>query len=175
MKPLAPMIKYILLLSCIFIISCTSDNKQQKAEKLVKSYLDTSLKSPGSYEAVSFGNVDTVFKRYTDTKQGDSVMKALAVANGRVKKIKDTLMDLITVSEYEYKNGLKRQMAYEADTGNLAKILRQSELLLKGAIKGWNIEHTYRAENNGGKLVTYQEEFELDTNLTKIEKTEEVK
>ncbi|SDS33182.1 hypothetical protein SAMN05216490_0963 [Mucilaginibacter mallensis] len=161
------MIKNILLIaSCMLIISCAS--KQHKAEKLVKSYLATHLNDPASYDAVSFGDIDTVFKRYAETKQYDSIRSANIAAKQKVDKIRDTLMNLITTSKMAYMEALKRQMQYEADTGTLSKTIRSNELLFKGPIKGWSIAHSYHAKNAAGFIVLHNAQFRLDSDLTAV-------
>ncbi|WP_183577301.1 hypothetical protein HDF18_11525 [Mucilaginibacter sp. X5P1] len=161
------MIKNILLIaSCILMASCVS--KQHKAEKLVKNYLNTHLNDPASYDAVSFGDIDTVFKRYAETKQYDSLKAANITAKERVDKIKDTLMNLITTSKMAYMEALKRQMKYEADTGTLSKAIRSNELLFKGPVKGWVIAHSYHAKNASGAIVLHNAQFRLDSDLTAV-------
>jgi hypothetical protein len=161
------MVKNILLFAaCILIASCAS--KQNKAEDLVKDYLNNKLSDPKSYESVSFGDVDTVFKRYSETQQCDSLKSANIAAKQKVDKIKDTLMNLISASKINYMAALKRQLKYEADTSTLSKTIRSNELLFKGPIKGWSITHTYRAANDKGVLVLHNTQFSLDSGLTKV-------
>lgn len=168
------MIKNILLIVvCVLMVSCTS--KQHKAEHLVKDYVKTHLSDPGSYEAVSFGEVDTVFKRYSQTKQWDSLMTANAIAKKRLDKIKDTLNTLIITSKMAYMAALKRQMQYEADTSTLSKTIRSNELLFKGPLKGWSITHTYRAKNNKGAIILHNTQFRLDSDLTAVVNEQDLK
>lgn len=168
------MIKNLLLIStCLLMASCAS--KQQKAEKLVKSYLDSHLSDPASYDAVSFGDVDTVFKRFAETKQYDSLKTANIAAKQKVDKINDTLMNLITTSKMAYMEALKRQMKYEADTSALSKTIRSNELLFKGPIKGWVIAHSYHAKNASGSIVLRNTQFRLDSNLTAVVGAQDLK
>jgi len=168
------MIKNILLIAaCILMASCTS--KQHKAEYLVKDYVKTHLSDPGSYEVVSFGEVDTIFKRYSQTKQWDSLMTANKVAKQKVDRIKDTLNNLITSSKMQYMAALKRQMQYEADTSTLSKTIRSNELLFKGPMKGWNITHIYRAKNDKGAMILHNTQFRLDSDLTAVVNEQDLK
>ncbi len=161
------MIKNILLITvCLFAASCTS--KQQKAQKLVKNYLHGQLKYAASYEAVSFGGIDTLFKRYSETKQWDSLMAANAIAKQKLDRITDTLITLLGTSHEAYMDALKRQLQYEADTSNLSKTIRSNELFFHGAIKGWAISHVYRAKNDKGVMVWHSAQFLLDSSLTKV-------
>lgn len=161
------MIKNVLLIvSCTLIVSCAS--KQHKAEKLVKNYLDTHLSDPASYDAVNFGDIDTVFKRYAETKQYDSLRTANIAAKQKADKINDTLMNLITTSKVAYMEALKRQMKYEADTGSLSKAIRSNELLFKGPVKGWVIVHSYHTKNAAGSMVLRNTQFRLDSDLTAV-------
>ncbi len=168
------MIKNILLISaCLLTASCASN--QHKAEKLVKNYLDTHLSDPASYDAVSFGDVDTVFKRFAETKQYDSLKTANIAAKQKVDKIKDTLMNLIITSKVAYMEALKRQMKYEADTGSLSKAIRSNELLFKGPIKGWAIAHSYHTKNIAGAIVLHNTQFRLDSDLTAVVSVQDLK
>jgi len=168
------MIKNILLITaCVLVVSCTS--KQHKAQRLVKDYVKTHLTDPGSYESVSFSEVDTVFKRYSQTKQWDSLMTANAVAKQRLDKIKDTLNNLIITSKMAYMAALKRQLQYEADTSILSKTIRSNELLFKGPVKGWSIVHTYRAKNDKGAVILHNTQFRLDSDLTAVVNEQDLK
>jgi hypothetical protein len=57
--------KYIFITMLLILSACTF-TKQQKAEKLIKKYLDSSLNDPKSYESVSFSEPiklkDTIIK-----------------------------------------------------------------------------------------------------------------
>lgn len=51
----------LLLLSVAVLFGCTpSETNQQKAEKMVKVYLDSTLKDPQSYQPELFGKLDTL-------------------------------------------------------------------------------------------------------------------
>ena len=163
------MTKNVLLLAgCVLMASCSS--KQHKAESLVKDYLNTHLSNHNSYENARFGDIDTVFKRFAETKQGDSLIAANIAAKQKVDKIRDTIMSLITISKPDYMAALKRQLKYEADTSNFSKAIRSNELLFKGPIKGWQIIYSYSVKGN-----MHNTQFRLDSDLTKVIAMKEIR
>lgn len=58
--------KRIYILGLIFISACNIQlSKQQKAEKLVRLFLD-SINYPGNYEIVKFTQLDTIFSSFDE-------------------------------------------------------------------------------------------------------------
>jgi hypothetical protein len=158
---------------CLFIFSCTS--KQNKAENLVNEYLKTHLASGETYSSVSFSNIDTLLKRYTETPDGEKLLRSEAETTQKLKKMQDTLSRLISTSEMQYKDALKRQMQYETDTSNFAKTLRERELLFSGPVSGWDILHTYSIQSSRGISALHITRFRFDSALTKVVIADKVK
>lgn len=63
----------LLLLCCLYACSrkkpVTNANRQQQAEKLAKTYLDSALKGNGAYQIAGYGKVDTLFADGDTLKQ----------------------------------------------------------------------------------------------------------
>jgi len=133
--------KKLLLVSCCLIIlsACT---KQQKAEKLIKKYLDINLSNPDSYKAVST-KIDTFW----------------------VNKHMQLSMILLRneLSMDSLKSHFDGEASHKADYLAKISILKKDSAILKKGIDstpwtgkkfpiGWIITHTYRAQKGFGAV-----------------------
>jgi hypothetical protein len=80
--------KILLFVFAVLFIGCVS--KEQRAKKLIKEELRKTLHDFKSYEAVTFGTLDSVFTDFTDTPFGDSIFKEI---NSRAKLLKTQISE----------------------------------------------------------------------------------
>ena len=98
---------FILSIGVSIFVSCNRfGSKQQKAERLVKVYLDSTLNDSHSYESVSFSKVDTLWGGYTETAEGKSVLMNENLENEAIKQIQIQQEMLLDAKNWD-------QIAYE--------------------------------------------------------------
>jgi len=126
--------KRFLFIACLLILSSCQFTKQQKAEKLVKDYLKTHLNDPDSYENVSFGKLTINPYAYEDT----------IPAGIELKKKEDSLIrgnDSVAAKEIR------------------AHLDSIDFIYPNPIVKAYILDHTYRAKNGFGGVITYNQRF----------------
>ncbi len=169
--------KNILIAFVVFLSACTF-TKQQKAESIVKKYLDTTLNDPHSYESVSFDKLVTVHKIDT-TLDDDTVMMYKREYYALEKKAN------YIAKKYKRKDGYDPDFSinhpeYDSITTKSSPILekfsnRERDISEKKQTTpiSYHISHTYRAKNGFGALLLYTTTFEIDSLLSKVTYTSE--
>ena len=150
-------------------ISCTLTN-QQKAERLVKQYLEKSLNDPGSYESVSFGTVTAFYDDYKDTtaqgKQWEKEASKLYHLAEKYHLLGDSLHEY---GGFDDKRGDKYFSMGDDYFAKARKISEKIELKNSGKngdLLSYTITHTYRAKNAFGALTLETRDFHIDDKFT---------
>lgn len=157
--------KKLILIALLFSSACSA-NKEDKAKKLVKLYLDSSLNDPHSYEPIKFSKLDTLrspaeetieYKKFT--KQLDSIHILANNLNEQMDNAK-TIRQLNLISKQDKK--------YLKEQNELIDKRLVYALGYKGKPEGFSINHRYRAKNSFGALGIHSTNFKIDSNMTKI-------
>lgn len=146
-------------------------SKQQKAEALVKKYLDSSLNDPHSYESVKFGKLDTFNTRLQDNYNYKITIKLIAQIQDEFDewKLKNPDFDGISdLGDSRAKYLIKMNDFYSNQSIAEMKVRDSISMAFKPSFGGWAIDHTYRAKNGFGALGLQTDTFVLDSGLTKV-------
>ncbi len=157
----------ILFSPLIFITGCSNQTEltaEQKADTLIRHYLDSTLDDPRSYEAVKFEKMDTVMTDYRD----DPGYYELPVF-GSSQAITDMGNNF---QDYE----LKDSQGYYDHMDKLRQLAIDSLAMIhKPKVKWYRIVHTFRARNSYNALVLHTMEFNIDTGLNQVLRTKNLK
>lgn len=162
-----------LMLPLFLFCSCTYTN-QQKAEKAVKLYLDSSLNDPHSYESVKFTKIDTLKSGREEDPEYKHIQSRIDSIND-IKYRLDSLSDIdiitshITVPKLEQMFTDSRRCQHQVDS----LVDKQETFNYKGKPIGWFTFHAYRTKNGFGAFMGHRVRFELDSKLNKVTKAEE--
>jgi len=155
-------------------MSCSHfQSKQQVAESIVKKHLDSTLNDPSSYQSIKFEKLDTLRSTFLE----EPVYKELTRSYDSLKRLSDNLSDKITIT-YSivelHKIQKQNEDLYQKETAVLKK---ETDYMnsFKGKPVGWGILHTYRAKNGFGALTVGQTYFEIDSNITHVLASREIK
>lgn len=144
---------------CAFILS-SCQSKEDKAKELVKDDLYKSLHDFSSYEPVEWTELKPTYDASKESKER-----------------KDALIDLsMELSMHE--SGLLSSLREEKYKGEFEEKRQQAQKSLDSIhtlmpIKGYTINHTYRANTLGGNKKINTIRYDFDTDLTKVVKKEE--
>jgi hypothetical protein len=170
-----------LLLCCIGCIS-----QEQRAKKLIKEELRTTLHDFKSYEAVTFGSLDSIFTDFTDTPTGDSIFKEM---NNRASILKMKISETNEALD-DYKNEYnERLQEYYRERAikkyNELQILREEvdkdpDILLElisnhvPEFKGWKMNHSFRSKTLGSNYKLAHQVYYFNIEISKITKSFDV-
>jgi hypothetical protein len=152
----------VLLLPMIFGCAFTG---QQKAEKLIKKYLDSSLNDPHSYEPISFGKLDTIYSPPIKNKLYKNLEEEIFKKGVRLLMLEKYGMDSVAgdkgyrstnydadLLHLETKSIREDSVAEEKKIDSLTKKIKQSPYIFQ-------MTHTYRAKNGFGALIASTSTF----------------
>lgn len=163
--------KLFVLLSALFIISCTPSN-EEKAEKLVKETLKDYLYHPDSYEPIST-SVDSMFVDVTTIAPIMEISETVKKLLFKISKCKidveiaETSMDHWSSNAYssdlfrgEYSRAKEEMDEANSELEKYTKKLSDQLAALKenvakyhkGEFTGWVISHRFRSLNGAGSL-----------------------
>ncbi len=160
----------LLFIPVLILFSCTQ-TKQQKAEKVVKLYLDSTLNDPHSYESVEFGKLDSTFTRFEDDARYISAKAKQDSIKAEYDMWKAKNPDFDGVGDLSHSRVLYfSKMINYYTNGMLAqgKIAIGITNSFKPTFKGYRLIHRYRAKNVFGALNLSQTPFYLDSALTRV-------
>lgn len=156
----------IALLISVLAYGCTTTpvlTRDQKADTLIKHFLDSTLNDPKSYEPVKFGKIDTLFTHYMD----DPGFEKLPIS-GDYQRTKDLTSNF---SQYEKRTS----NGYYDDLNKINKRATDSlKKTFKPEIRAYYVEHTFRAKNAFNALLMQTVGFSIDTSFTEIVNTKKV-
>jgi len=157
--------KRLIFISCALLLSSCQFTKQQKAEKLIKNYLNEHLNDPHSYESIKFSQLDTSFSKLEDDTVYRFAIKNIERVQGECEKWKLQNPDDDGISELEHSRALyleKMDRFFYDDSIEYVKIRDEASEKFKSHFNGWRISHTYRAKNGFGALGLHESGFILN-------------
>ncbi|WP_183556454.1 hypothetical protein [Mucilaginibacter sp. SP1R1] len=170
--------KKVVLLLFLFLFAC-SGNKQNQVEKVVKLYLDTVLNDPHSYERIKF---DSISRNYADYTVGDPegrelvklAQKYLTESSKHQKMASDNLY-ISHPNHQAFDRNLKLSKVLLNKADSVQNIIDIKGKGYKGSLFSYTIEHTYRAKNGFGALTIHKTRFIVDSAITKVIFSKEIK
>lgn len=166
-KTLFAMIALIVGLGGVF--SGCKKSPQERAEYLVKKMLENSLHDFSSYESVQFGTLDSTFSRVEDLEEYKNAwVSGHALKDVALKKKKDAeLYREYGLYEKELQSSLEARQLIDSSLYYLRKCVELDSLFIPEFI-GWQISHSFRANNKSGNKEISHRRFYFDKDLTKI-------
>jgi hypothetical protein len=169
--------KTLYLITIVFLSACSRfQTKQQRAEHLVKTYLDSTLNDPSSYQNVKFSKIDTMYSTFEENPdymiakiKADSIDAAFSLWKTKNPDF-DGIGDL---SDSQTKYFIKMNDYYSNAKMEQLKICEEISKNYAPKFKGWHIINNYRAKNGFGALGLHQTEFEIDSTISKIIRSSE--
>lgn len=160
---------------CVAFVGCkpTPPTPEETAQNLIKEYLLVNLNDPSKYEAVAFGELDTL-KYLWATRKAEIernigfVEKRIEWANSDIKHYK-RWRDMYSQSDIDSKNRDIRNCRREIDSLKI-ELTKQNEWV---EFVGLQMTHNYRVDTPLGKML-WKCRFTFDTELTKIVSVEDL-
>jgi hypothetical protein len=131
------------------LFSC-SVNKEEKAHKLIKEHLKSTLNDFSYYEPIEFSKLDSTFLEYQDSPEGKNLTAEIHKAE----------LDLMNI--YKPINDCKNNLIH------LQKKYRIEKALYKPEYSGWQMMHLFTCVDTLGTKMTKLKLFKFDTELTEV-------
>jgi hypothetical protein len=160
-----------LLFLPLFLFSCSHfQNNQQKAESLVKNYLDSSLNDPKSYESMKFDTIKPLYKQYgVGDPEGRRLDNVIVMYMDSAIKYKEKAgYALAEDGLANYDECIKLDKFYDAKADSVSAISEAKGKGYKGAVFGYDVVHSFRAKNALGALVVQKMRFQTDSAINKV-------
>lgn len=162
--------KLIVLFLIVSLFGCSSNEK--KASKAIENYLSERLHDWKSYESVSIGVVDSTFQMepdvwdYRSAKINVEVFSELADENQQKYNSYKGLVSDYFVTERKY---LIEDVVRYLDSVQIYQAVMDSFMVdFKPYFIGWQVDHSYRANNAmGGKTLGHYRFF-FDKELSEV-------
>ncbi|GAC1305808.1 MAG: hypothetical protein NVSMB24_15280 [Mucilaginibacter sp.] len=156
--------KRIYLIVLLALSACAQSN-QQKAEMLVKFYLDSTLNGSTNYKIIDFGKLDTIPILYINDPQWSKYY------HDWIWEKDDARID--SVNNYKVYKTRKAKNFYQAELRRdslKADSIRAkyNNLNYKPKIQDLTIMCKYRVKNKFGVFELNQTRFLIDSNMTKV-------
>lgn len=160
--------KYILsIMAAMLMASCTSTpTPEEQAKKLITDYIMANANDPKSYEAVSFGTLDSTFSSYYASdryKELDSIRENL-----EKRKIVYEMFLNWSNKGNKYLDSIEFCLDKQIEINN--KMTSEAENY-KGNHFGWKMSHRYRAANGFGAITLGTTTFFFNKEFTEITRT----
>lgn len=168
------LLKMIALIGLVVAFSGCKQSPQERAEYIVRKQLEVSLHDFDSYENVQFGTLDSTFSQVEDFKEYQTSFSLAKELNEKgIEKIEDAKR----YSEF----GLYQEQGRYAREGKqlldsaMYHIKKCEELdsLFTPEFIGWQITHSFRANNASGNKIIVHRTFYFDKDLTRIVRDED--
>lgn len=149
--------------ACVFIFS-SCQNNEDKAKELVKEDLNKTLHDFSSYEPVEWTELKPTYDLSKESKER-----------------RDTLlyygMKRMMLESFSEGDGMLKEESYAGEYEQKWKRYKAIEDSIQALmpIKGYTINHTYRANTLGGNKRISTVKYDFDAELTKVVKKEEEK
>ena len=167
--------KKLFLITLLFLIAC-SGSKQHQVEKTIKLYLDTVLNDPHGYESIKF---DTIHTNYADYSVGDPEGKRLDTLAKKFlalsQKYTDIARDELYSNNKQFDKDFKLSKDYLAKADSIENAISAKGKGYKGGIYSYSITHTYRAKNGFGALTIHKTLFVVDSSISKVTFSKDIK
>lgn len=144
--------KTVFILLTVLLAAC-SETREQKAQGLVKEYLNKNLNDPKSYESVSWGTLDSSFTTYEEIAAIDIAMQSKA-AERAVDELKNGDPEIGEM--------------YKKDYDSLTKRLDSIKLAYKPTFNCLMLKHKYRAKNAMGAVILEEKTFFIADDFSKV-------
>ena len=169
MKPLKSLL-ILILFSFIFAYSCSSPEK--KIKNIIKEELRLTLHDFKSYEPVEFGKIEVAMSSLEDLPE---VQKYLNKAEGFTKLYKE-YGDKADIYSYDYSSSLFRTYygmysSYIDSAKKYLEKLKYIELYFSPEQIGWQMKHTFRANNLAGNLEIHHHLLVVDKEYKRVIKS----
>ncbi len=156
------------LICALYVIGCTTSN-EDKAKALINEYMKDNLKDPSSYEAVSYGQLDSLFFPFIDTEEGRELFdkrSPTGVFNKEARRYELAAISAKTRAEREL---LEDSASYfKREIEKYESLFKEKDEEYKGEFIGWIMSHEYRAKNSFGALDLDTKDFYFDKEFTEI-------
>jgi hypothetical protein len=169
----------ICFLSVIMFSACKQQTPEEKAKKLIKDRLFTTLHDFKSYEPVKYGTVDSSF---TSVFEDPTYMALKSEYDSLKKEVDDNIergktyvnYPMIAYMGIKYANTAQKCVDQMIPLG---KSMDSLEVVFKPKFNGWKMDHSFRAKSLGGNLgihhYTYYFNEKLDSLIDAIDNTED--
>lgn len=161
----------LMCIGTLGFIGCSSPEK--KAKSLIDHQLKVSLHDYSSYENVEFGKLDSTFSDASDLSEyKDALDKVKDFNKQGGSKIDDAkLYGEIGSPELQVKYARWAKSLLDSATYYL-NIVKRIDSTFVPEFVGWNITHTFRANNASGNKIIVHRKYNFDKDITQIVKDE---
>lgn len=168
---------FLVFILVIIVCGCQTQANQHKAEKLVIDYLKKTPGAAESYKGMGFDSLreqhDQFITAEPEGRHLDSISSAFGDSSMAYKKRSDEALMAKVQDMAKAKLYLKMDSTFAAKSDSISKIIQQKSKGYAGKGTRFVINHTYKINNNLGKLTQRTTTFWFDKDLTKIEHTQE--
>lgn len=149
-------------------VSCTMSN-ERKAKNKIEHQLKVSLHDYDSYESVEFGKLDSAFSSAYDLPEcKDALSQADNFTEQGNSKVEDAkLYGQLGLYEKQREYAQWGKELFDSATHYL-KIAEQLNSKFKPEFIGWEMTHTFRANNANGNKVIAHRKYYFDKEMTRI-------
>lgn len=151
----------------IVLYSAQAQGNQEKAQELVRQYLDNKKKQVGSNPLIKFNSLVVLRSSFADTKtykyklyKVDSLKKEGRRIDARIARMKTTA---------ELNQAKKDSYRLSSELTNTSNQLIDFMTSYKGTQTGWLIKSAYRNKNTQGTFHNTRKTFYLNEALTKVD------
>lgn len=163
--------KIIPSLTFLFLLILSSCNKsvQEKSQVLVKEWMDKNLNDPSSYTSVEFSNIDTL--DFNDTQESEKldseivILKATLMADSVIAEALGEIWDGSGKTTFSDDSDIKIQLINKQNDYRIAEENFKKEIHLF-------LTHKFRSKNEMGALVLNEMKFQINSDVTLIERYE---
>jgi len=161
--------KLVLALLYILLISSCSPSKEKKAQKLITQHLKETLNDWSSYESVKFGTLDTLYSKLEDDSLNIKVDKWVQSGQKIEQLINLYGHNVIDMYPKEFREGTSALDSIEKYKNQVDSLMKN----FKPQFIGWQMDHSFRANNAMGNKVICHYKYDFDPEVTIIKKSEE--
>lgn len=149
--------------------SCNPSN-EKRAKDIIDHQLQVSLHDYDSYESVEFGTLDSTFSSVSDLSEYNN---AISKAENFKEQGKSKIEDANLYGQFE--SMYRKQIEYARDGKALLdsamyylKIAEKIDSTFVPEFVGWEMTHTFRANNANGNKVIAHRKFYFDKEISRI-------
>lgn len=163
------MSKKLISVSALCLLFACDTSTENKAKALVQEDMRTYLQDYNSYDPIAFSKLDSTFSSNNQPE---------FEANNQLLKTYEQRMEEYTTQLRSFlQNKINREEAAHYDsllklTKDSAKICmaRNSQLMqdLTPVFSGYQLQHTFKAQEAGGGKTTHHVVYFMDSNITRI-------
>ena len=167
--------KKLLLIIVLFISAChkVSDPKLQRAENLIKRYMNNPITGTPGHQKVIFSAMLSIRQNYLETKEGMAFSIRFNLERDSIKKL-DSVVESLSKSSAANQAKIKslRNVDMHLQKKLIGDIKKSAPLMLKfkGPIKGYKMFYTYKVgvKDNPSYFIYHTTTFHFDPTISKI-------